>query len=109
MPRRLILDDIGALVFGKEGTFLVNRNDVYVGKAIEVYGEYGAFENVFLKSLLKQGDNVIEVGANIGAHTISLAKAVGQNGKFLRLSRSALVTHCCKRRSPCMDNYGFRL
>jgi FkbM family methyltransferase len=82
VPRRLILDDIGALVFGKEGTFLVNRNDVYVGKAIEVYGEYGAFENVFLKSLLKQGDNVIEVGANIGAHTISLAKAVGPNGKI---------------------------
>src|ERR1700680_4535056 len=82
MPRAFILDANSALVIGKHGYFLVNRNDFYIGKSIEIYGEHGEIESVFLQSLVKEGDNVIEGGANIGAHTISLAKAVGQQGRI---------------------------
>jgi FkbM family methyltransferase len=82
VPRALILDADRAVVLGKHGYFLVNRNDFYIGKAIEIYGEYGEFESAFLQNLVKEGDNVIEVGSNIGAHTISLAKAVGKQGRI---------------------------
>lgn len=77
----LVLNDNLALVTGRDGYFLVNRNDLYVGKAIEKYGEYNAQEGEFLKSLTCSGDTVVEVGANIGSHTVGLAKRVGASGK----------------------------
>jgi len=79
--RALILDDLLSLVSGRDGIFLVNRKDVYVGRAIEIYGEYSGLESAFLKGLVSAGDNVVEVGANIGAHTVGLAKAVGTQGR----------------------------
>src|SRR5437660_4684907 len=77
----LSLNDNIALVAGRDGYFLVNRQDYYIGKAIEVYGEYSGLESAFLQRLIRPGDCVIEVGSNIGAHTVGLAKAVGPNGK----------------------------
>ena len=79
--RALILDELLAIVSGRDGTFLVNCKDVYIGQSIEIYGEHGGLEGVFLKGLLKPGDHVVEVGANIGAHTVGLAKAVGVEGR----------------------------
>ncbi len=70
-----------ALVEGRDGYFLVNRKDVYIGQSIIIYGEHGGLEAAFLKRLVKPGDHVIEVGANIGAHTVGLAKAVGPQGQ----------------------------
>src|SRR5882757_7907517 len=77
----LSLNDNIALVAGRDGYFLVNRHDVFIGKSIEVYGEHGGLECAFLQRLVRPGDCVIEVGSNIGAHTVGLAKAVGPSGK----------------------------
>jgi FkbM family methyltransferase len=77
----LILKDNMALVAGRDGYFLVSLNDMYIGRGLACYGEYNAAEAAFLKRLIKPGDHVVEVGANIGAHTIGLAKAVGPHGK----------------------------
>jgi FkbM family methyltransferase len=38
-------------------------------------------ESAFLRHLIQPGDTIIEVGANIGSHTVGLAKAVGPAGK----------------------------
>lgn len=77
----LVLDDHRALVFGRDGFYLVNRNDFYMGKALEMYGEYGFAEGKALQVMVSEGDTVIEVGANIGAHTVGLAKRVGRAGR----------------------------
>ena len=79
--RSLILDELLAIVAGRDGTFLVNRKDAYIGRSIEIYGEHGGLEGAFLKSLVQAGDRVVEVGANIGSHTIGLAKTVGALGR----------------------------
>ena len=39
-----ILDDLLAIVAGRDGTFLVNRKDFYIGRSIEIYGEHGRLE-----------------------------------------------------------------
>ena len=70
-----------ALVAGKDGLFLINRNDIYIGKSLEVYGEYAGLEGKMLMSLVQPGQTVIEVGANIGSHTVGLAKRVGPSGQ----------------------------
>ena len=70
-----------AVVAGRDGLFLVNRNDVYIGKSLEVYGEYAGLEGRMLMSVVQPGQTVVEVGANIGSHTVGLAKRVGPSGK----------------------------
>jgi FkbM family methyltransferase len=71
------------LVRGRDGYFLANRNDVYVGRALVRYGEYNRYEADVLKQLCGEGDVVVEVGANVGSHTIGLAKHVGMQGRVL--------------------------
>lgn len=45
--------------------------------------QYNAHEYRFLKSLLKSGDTVIDVGANIGTISICMSQAVGPAGSVM--------------------------
>ena len=65
------------LVKARNGFLLYNKNDMYIGKSIEKYGEFSQLEARVFEQICKNGDVVFEVGANIGAHTINLAKLVG--------------------------------
>ena len=65
------------LVAARHGTMLVNRNDVYMGQAYLAYGECCELETRFLLSLLRVPGLVIEVGANMGVHTVPMARALG--------------------------------
>src|SRR6187399_2260536 len=53
---------------------------------------FGAFERgtqrVFRRSI-RRGDVVLDIGANIGAHTLRLAEAVGPTGKVLAVEPTA--------------------
>lgn len=65
------------LIKARHGWMLANPHDFYLGKALVEYGEYGEIESRYLVSLLAlRPGKVIEVGANIGTHTIPLAKAL---------------------------------
>jgi FkbM family methyltransferase len=75
----------------REGYYLYNRNDQYIGRAIAKYGEFSALEMQLLRQLCAPGDVVIEVGANIGAHTVELARHVGRNGHVLAFEPQRLV------------------
>ena len=67
------------LVKAREGWLLANPNDFYLGRAILEYGEFVEFESQFLLGLLSiRSGRVIEVGANSGLHTVSLAKALAR-------------------------------
>lgn len=83
MTERNLLIRAGGLnrcLLGREGYVTYNPNDIYVGQAIENYGEYGEIEAQLLRQLCPPGGTVIEAGANIGTHTLVLAKAVGPSG-----------------------------
>jgi FkbM family methyltransferase len=59
---------------------LYNPLDTYIGASIERYGEFSHLEAMLLVELCEPGDTVIDVGANIGAHTVALAQRVGPEG-----------------------------
>lgn len=63
------------LTTGREGQILYNPNDKYIGRAVELYGEYSELEAQLLRQIVRPGAFVIEVGANMGLHTLVLAKA----------------------------------
>jgi len=59
-----------------------------VGDSIGWYGEYLLPQTAVLTRLMKAGDVVLEVGAGIGAHALSLRPAIGDAGHlFLYESR----------------------
>ena len=65
------------------GPTLYNKNDQYIGRSFELYGEYGELEMSLLRALLRPEDVVIDVGANLGAHTQALAHTVGPKGAVI--------------------------
>jgi FkbM family methyltransferase len=75
-----IEQDYNTLTDTRYGQMLVNRHDRYVGKSLLEYGEFSKGEADLFAELVKPGQIVVEVGANIGAHTIHLAQLVGPQG-----------------------------
>ena len=69
----------------KHGIFSYYKNDKYIGKSLREYGEFSEGEVHLFKQLTKTNDNVIEVGSNIGTHTIPLAKHLSQGGLLYAL------------------------
>lgn len=82
-----VIDLSGAtsLVVSTHGTYIANPNDIYIGRSLIEFGEHAAEEINFLKSLCKEGDCVLDVGANIGVMTIPLAKHVGPKGTVMAI------------------------
>lgn len=75
----------------RHGYMLYNRNDQYIGKSLEHYGEYSEQELLLLKQLIRPGDTVLDIGANIGAHTLFFAKTVGPTGAVLAFEPQRVV------------------
>lgn len=59
---------------------LVNTNDSYIGKSLLEYGEFSQGEVDLFEALVKPGMKVFDIGANIGALTVPLARMVGPQG-----------------------------
>ncbi|MCZ6767138.1 MAG: FkbM family methyltransferase, partial [bacterium] len=65
----------------RHGMMLFNKNDVYIGRSLECYGEFSEGELELFESIVRTGDTVVEAGANIGSHTVRLAQLVGEAGR----------------------------
>jgi len=85
------MEKFNKLIKAKEGFCLYNKNDQYVGRSIENYGEFSQLEVELFEQICKEGDTVIEVGANIGTHTQYLSNKVGNNGKVLAFEPQRIV------------------
>ncbi len=79
------------LVRGRHGNFLYNAEDHFIGRSLEVYGEYSELEVQLLVNLAKPGDIVVEAGANIGSCTVPLARRVGADGWVLAVEPQRIV------------------
>jgi FkbM family methyltransferase len=69
------------LVKGRHGYFVYNKNDTYIGRSIEKYGEFSESESELFRQICRPGDVVIDIGANIGAHTLPMSAFVGNTGQ----------------------------
>jgi FkbM family methyltransferase len=74
-------------IAGRSDHCVVTRNgviyDLDLAEGIELAIYLGMFERStsrVLKSLVKPGDSVLDIGANIGVHTLLMASLVGANG-----------------------------
>ena len=64
----------------RHGRMIYHINDSYIGRSLDLYGEYSEEELRLLLQLIRPSDTIVEVGANIGALTIPFAKATSAGG-----------------------------
>lgn len=75
----------------RDGPMLYNRHDIYVGASLRKYGEFSPGEAALFAQLVGPGDLAVEVGANIGVHTLALSRLVGPHGMVLAFEPQRLV------------------
>ena len=73
------------------GVMLYNTVDQYVGKSFEEYGEFSEGEAKIFREILQPGMTVLDVGANIGAHTVPMSKEVGDSGMVIAFEPQRIV------------------
>jgi FkbM family methyltransferase len=64
----------------REGAMLYYATDEYVGRALDLYGEAHGLELDFLGRIVRPGQTVLDVGANIGDHALAFARMTGPTG-----------------------------
>jgi len=75
----------------KYGMMLYNRNDLYIGKSLSVFGTWAEQEIELLKQFLEEGATVVDVGANIGSHTLAFCRIVGERGRVYSFEPQRLI------------------
>ena len=75
----------------RDGVLLYNRFDQYVGRSIELYGEYCEGRLDLFRNILQAGDIAVEVGAYIGHMTVALARSVGPTGAVIAIEAQRLI------------------
>ncbi len=77
----LLVNGHVALKRCRHGWFMFNRNDRFVGRSLDRYGEWCQAELEILTPLLRPGRYVLDIGAFIGSHTVYFAQRVGPRGR----------------------------
>ena len=72
--------DFNELARCRPGLMLYNRNDTYIGASLRKYGEFSGEETILFDVIVQPGRTVLDVGANIGVHTIDLSRLAGPSG-----------------------------
>ena len=84
-------DCFNGLTICRHGPMLYNRNDMYVGASLSKYGEFSPGESEIFRAFITPGAVVVEVGANIGAHTVELSRLVAPGGVVIAFEPQRIV------------------
>lgn len=75
----------------RHGRFSFPAQDQFVGRALDLYGEWSEREVRLVRSLTGPGSYVVEVGSNIGSHTVPIARHVGPSGLVVALEPQRVI------------------
>lgn len=80
----------------RHGLMIYNKKDIWQGKSYDTYGEYSESEVDIFREIIRPGNAVMDVGANIGSLTLPLARLVGPGGMVVSLEpeRNNFFTLC---------------
>ena len=76
------------------GTMLYPPRDHFIGRSLELYGEFSEAEVALFRQLIRPGQTVVDVGANVGTHTLPLAQLVGADGRVLAFEPQRWLYYC---------------
>lgn len=75
----------------RHGAFLYNIHDKFIGRSLDQYGEFSAGEAAMFAQILRPGMVAMDIGANIGVHTVFMAQAVGSGGAVFAFEPQRVV------------------
>lgn len=75
----------------RQGPMIFNRYDFYIGSSLRKYGEFSQGEADLFRQVIRPGMTVVEVGANMGAHTVGLSRMTGNGGKVIAFEPQRLI------------------
>jgi FkbM family methyltransferase len=75
----------------RHGAMMYLPADLFVGRSLDLYGEFSEGEVALFAQIVKPGMFVVDVGANIGAHTVFFAKAVGPGGRVVAIEPQRIL------------------
>jgi len=75
----------------RHGVFLYPANDAYIGKSLELYGEWSEGEVSLIRHFAGKGACVVEVGSNLGSHTVEIGRLVGPEGQVIAFEPQRLI------------------
>lgn len=64
------------------GPMFTLQGDAVIGNSLRLYGEFAGDEVDSIRAFLRPGDHVLDLGANIGVHTLAFARTVGPTGRI---------------------------
>ncbi|MEM8589104.1 MAG: FkbM family methyltransferase [Pseudomonadota bacterium] len=73
------------------GDMYVVKADAVIGRSLIEYGEWTQSEIFVLSQLIRPGMVVVDVGANVGTHTLAMAGMVGPKGWVVALEPQPFV------------------
>jgi FkbM family methyltransferase len=88
------MSDWSAVYPSRHGPVICPKLDWYIGRSLQLYGEYSQGEVDLLAPLLAPGNIIIDVGANVGALTLPLSKLVGPTGRVKAFEPQRGLYHC---------------
>jgi FkbM family methyltransferase len=78
------------------GLMLYNMHDRYIGRSLDEYGEFSYGESHLFERIIRPGMIAVDVGANIGVHTLTLSRLVGPVGHVIAVEpQRALFQMLC--------------
>jgi len=58
----------------KHGIFSFSQNDMFIGRSLDLYGEYCENEFLIMEMLIQPNFIILDIGANLGLHTVWFSK-----------------------------------
>lgn len=80
-----------AMARGKYGAFVANKNDQFIGRSLLTVGSWCDHEIQYLSMMIDFGDTVLEIGSNLGSHTMPIAKLIGKTGRLYAMEPQRLM------------------
>lgn len=86
--------ELNKFIQGRHGNFVFNASDKFIGRSLTEYGEWAEDEIQLLQHFIREGDLVVDIGANIGTHTVCFSESVGASGQVIAFEPQRLVYQC---------------
>ena len=90
-------------ISSRHGILNFCNSDLMIGKSLREYGEFSEIELSGMKKFIKDGDIVLEIGANIGCFTIPFSKIVGKRGKVYAFEPQKFIFNLLKENVECNE------
>ena len=82
-----------ALYRCRHGSMLHRANDQVIGASLRDYGEWAEEELFLLSHLLEAGNWALDLGANIGSHSLAFCRFVAKTGRVISIDAQSAAFH----------------